>query len=253
MPSRPALLVRPSGSVAPPSPSGRLELLATYARDFSACGKSEEVDASADFDADAARRARGAGGRALDDADDEYAEARVPVVDLRPLAPPPRGASWDLCAGGGCVAAIVGDDAPASAAARARAHAAAGVPCVAATSGLREHVEAHLAAAGLGELFPSDRIICAADLPKGCGKPKPDIFLRAAALVGADPARCVAYEDAEAGLEAAWRAGCHVVDVTDYPGYPLPDGLAKAKVRQRAARAWLVEPADAGCGCGPLC
>ena len=137
--------------------------------------------------------------------------------------------------------------------ARARAHAAAGVPCVAATSGLREHVEAHLAAAGLGDLFPSARIICAADLPKGRGKPKPDIFLRAAALVGADPARCVAYEDAEAGLEAAWRAGCHVVDVTDYPGYPLPDGLAKAKVQQRAARAWLVEPADAGCGCGPLC
>ena len=72
-------------------------------------------------------------------------------------------------------------------------------------------------------------------------------------MVGADPARCVAYEDAEAGLEAAWRAGCHVVDVTDYPGYPLPDGLAKAKVQQRAARAWLVEPADAGCGCGALC
>mmetsp|Transcript_5877 Transcript_5877/g.17359 ORF Transcript_5877/g.17359 Transcript_5877/m.17359 type:complete len:250 (+) Transcript_5877:147-896(+) len=115
---------------------------------------------------------------------------------------------------------------------------ARGVPVVAATSGLRDHVEAHLAAAGLADLFPSDRIVCAADLPPGRGKPRPDIFLRAAQLVEADPRRCVAYEDAEAGLEAAWRAGCEVVDVTDLPGYPLPEGLARAKEAQRAERVF---------------
>ena len=83
-----------------------------------------------------------------------------------------------------CVAAI------------ARAWAARGVPVVCATSGLRDHVEPHLNAAGLGDLFPSDKIICAADLPKGRGKPLPDIFLRAAAVAGVDASRCIAYEDA---------------------------------------------------------
>ena len=97
------------------------------------------------------------------------------------------------------------------------------------TSGLREHVERHLAAAGLADIFPNDRIVCAADLPPGShGKPYPDIFIRAAALAGADPRRCVAYEDAEAGLEAAFRAGCEVVDVRDLEGYPLSDGLKAA-------------------------
>ena len=119
-----------------------------------------------------------------------------------------------------CVAAI------------ARAWAARGVPVVCATSGLRDHVEPHLAAAGLSDLFPSDKIVCAADLPKGRGKPLPDIFLRAAAVAGVDASHCVAYEDAEAGLKSAWAAGCAVVDVTGLPDYPLPEGLRAAKAAQ---------------------
>ena len=126
-----------------------------------------------------------------------------------------------------CVAAI------------ARAWAARGVPVVCATSGLRDHVEPHLAAAGLGDLFPSDKIVCAADLPKGRGKPLPDIFLRAAAVAGVDASNCIAYEDAEAGLKSAWAAGCAVVDVTGLPDYPLPDGLRAAKAAQVAKRDWL--------------
>ena len=126
-----------------------------------------------------------------------------------------------------CVAAI------------ARAWAARGVPVVCATSGLRDHVEPHLAAAGLSDLFPSDKIVCAADLPKGRGKPLPDIFLRAAAVAGVDASHCVAYEDAEAGLKSAWAAGCAVVDVTGLPDYPLPDGLRAAKAAQVQRRDWL--------------
>ena len=126
-----------------------------------------------------------------------------------------------------CVAAI------------ARAWAARGVPVVCATSGLRDHVEPHLAAAGVGDLFPSDKIVCAADLPKGRGKPLPDIFLRAAAVAGVDASRCIAYEDAEAGLKSAWAAGCAVVDVTGLPDYPLPEGLRAAKAAQVAKRDWL--------------
>mmetsp|Transcript_19816 Transcript_19816/g.61076 ORF Transcript_19816/g.61076 Transcript_19816/m.61076 type:complete len:234 (+) Transcript_19816:550-1251(+) len=126
-------------------------------------------------------------------------------------------------------------------AAIARKWTSRGVPVIAATSGLRDHVEHHLAEAGLGDLFPSDKIVTAADLPKGRGKPLPDIFIEAARMAGADVTKCVAYEDAEAGLESAWRAGCEVVDVTACEGYPLPEGLRKAKEVQRGKRAWLVE------------
>jgi beta-phosphoglucomutase-like phosphatase (HAD superfamily) len=123
--------------------------------------------------------------------------------------------------------------------AEARKHVAAGVPIIAATSGLREVVEHHIQAAGLQDLFPPDRIVCAADVGPGNGKPKPDIFLRAAEVIGADPTFCIAYEDAEAGFEAAWRAGCQVVDVRDQPGYPCPDALKSAMEKQRAGRTWL--------------
>jgi len=46
--------------------------------------------------------------------------------------------------------------------------------------------------------------VCGRDLPHG--KPAPDIFLLAAAEMGAVPTRCVVVEDAAAGIEAA-RAG----------------------------------------------
>lgn len=47
------------------------------------------------------------------------------------------------------------------------------------------------------------------------GKPAPDIFLLAAAELGADPATCLVVEDAPAGVEAAHAAGMQVVAVPD--------------------------------------
>ncbi|MEX6686555.1 HAD family phosphatase [Danxiaibacter flavus] len=43
------------------------------------------------------------------------------------------------------------------------------------------------------------------------GKPNPEIYLKAAELVKADPAKCVAFEDAIAGIKAAKGAGMRVV------------------------------------------
>lgn len=43
------------------------------------------------------------------------------------------------------------------------------------------------------------------------GKPDPEIYLTAAWRVGVDPARCVVFEDALAGIEAGLRAGMAVV------------------------------------------
>lgn len=44
-------------------------------------------------------------------------------------------------------------------------------------------------------------------------KPDPEVFLKAARDLDTDPADCVVFEDAEAGIEAAIRAGMGVVGV----------------------------------------
>jgi HAD superfamily hydrolase (TIGR01509 family) len=47
------------------------------------------------------------------------------------------------------------------------------------------------------------------------GKPAPDIYLRAAALLAAPPQACLALEDSENGVRAAVRAGMTVVQIPD--------------------------------------
>ncbi len=47
------------------------------------------------------------------------------------------------------------------------------------------------------------------------GKPAPDPYLAGAALLGADPARCLVFEDSAAGGDAAVAAGAAVVAVGD--------------------------------------
>ncbi|WP_405116264.1 beta-phosphoglucomutase [Paenibacillus sp. FSL K6-1217] len=46
-------------------------------------------------------------------------------------------------------------------------------------------------------------------------KPDPEVFLQAARLLGAAPAQCIVFEDAEAGVEGALRAGMGVVGIGD--------------------------------------
>jgi len=45
------------------------------------------------------------------------------------------------------------------------------------------------------------------------GKPDPEVFLKAAEMLGVDPGRCVVVEDAEAGIEAARRGGMRSIGV----------------------------------------
>jgi mannitol-1-/sugar-/sorbitol-6-phosphatase len=46
------------------------------------------------------------------------------------------------------------------------------------------------------------------------GKPDPEGYLLAASLLGAEPADCLVFEDAPAGIEAGRAAGMHVVGIT---------------------------------------
>ena len=56
------------------------------------------------------------------------------------------------------------------------------------------------------------------------GKPDPEGYLRAASLLGRDPAETVVFEDAPAGIESARASGAQVVVVGTYDG-PAADGL----------------------------
>jgi len=85
------------------------------------------------------------------------------------------------------------------------------------------NIEIVLDALKLRERFHA--VVGAADVKRG--KPDPEIFLTAAARLGAEPANCVVFEDAPAGIEAARRAGmaCVVVATTLSRGQfaALPD------------------------------
>lgn len=53
-------------------------------------------------------------------------------------------------------------------------------------------------------------------------KPAPDIFLEAARRIGANPARCRAYEDTDLGLEAIRAAGMEAIDVRELLRHDRP-------------------------------
>jgi len=48
------------------------------------------------------------------------------------------------------------------------------------------------------------------------GKPHPELFLRAAELLGVEPKRCLVFEDAEPGFLAAQAAGMTYIDVRPF-------------------------------------
>ena len=79
----------------------------------------------------------------------------------------------------------------------------AGIRCAVGSSGCRANVDFVLEKCRIGQWFEA-RI--SGDAVTHC-KPDPEIYLKAAAAVGCDPADCVVFEDAKAGIESARRAG----------------------------------------------
>lgn len=96
-----------------------------------------------------------------------------------------------------------------------------GIPKAVATSTVRAE-----ALVSLGALFGRFAALAAGDEVRN-GKPAPDIFLLAAERVGADPARCLALEDSEAGTIAATAAGMAAIIVPDLK-QPSPAVAARA-------------------------
>lgn len=102
--------------------------------------------------------------------------------------------------------------------------AAAGVPLGLASNSPRAFVERALAGAGLtGSASPFATIMTASDVERP--KPAPDLYLAAAAALGADPARCAGLEDSPPGAASALAAGLFVIGVPYFPDGDLPAGV----------------------------
>lgn len=84
-----------------------------------------------------------------------------------------------------------------------------GIKQAVASSAPIENIHAVVAALGIRPYFAA--IVSGADLP---GKPRPDVFLKAARLVGVLPKDCLVIEDAVHGVQAARSAGMQCIAVT---------------------------------------
>jgi beta-phosphoglucomutase-like phosphatase (HAD superfamily) len=83
------------------------------------------------------------------------------------------------------------------------------VPFAVVSGSTRDSVTASLTALGLLDRFPV--LVCAGEYAKP--KPHPEAYLTAARLLGADPAKCLVFEDTELGVQAAEAAGMACVRV----------------------------------------
>jgi len=97
---------------------------------------------------------------------------------------------------------------------------AGAIPCAIGSSTPRENIECVIDALKLRDFFQV--IVAGQDVTHG--KPNPEVFLIGARRLGVPPARCVVFEDAHVGLEAARAGGMKVVGVaTTHPADTLRD------------------------------
>jgi HAD superfamily hydrolase (TIGR01509 family) len=108
-------------------------------------------------------------------------------------------------------------------------HAAYGGRIAVASGADRPKVELQLARCGLAPWFTGERVFSGHDLPRS--KPFPDVYLAAAAALGADPRRCAVIEDTVTGVTAGVAAGATVF------GYSPPEAGHDAPGQLRAAGA----------------
>jgi HAD superfamily hydrolase (TIGR01509 family) len=93
---------------------------------------------------------------------------------------------------------------------------AAGVPMALVTNTYRDLAEKALNSIGRQYFTVT---VCGDEVPHG--KPAPDIYLRAAELLGLDPAECLAVEDSVTGTLSAETAGCPVLVVPNDVEVPV--------------------------------
>jgi beta-phosphoglucomutase-like phosphatase (HAD superfamily) len=111
----------------------------------------------------------------------------------------------------------------------------AGVPCALGTNAEPANVQFVLERSGYGKFFRTT--VDGQQVEHA--KPHPEIYLTAAARLGADPARCVVFEDSPGGMAAARAAGMRLVALlTTLTAAPEAD-LAIADFEDERLAAWL--------------
>ncbi len=101
----------------------------------------------------------------------------------------------------------------------------AGLPYAVATNSHERGARLSLTSAGLWGRFGA---VVGYDMVARA-KPAPDVFAHAAELLGAEPAKCVAFEDSVLGSKAAHDAGMQVVQVPDILPDISPNATAVAR------------------------
>lgn len=103
-----------------------------------------------------------------------------------------------------------------------------------ASSNSRTLIEAVLCSHGIRQYF--DAIVTSCDVK--AGKPAPDVYVKAAQLLGVKPSDCVVFEDIPAGIMAGKAAGMYVFAVED----SFSEGLTEKK--KELADGWISDYAD---------
>ena len=111
--------------------------------------------------------------------------------------------------------------------------AESGRPCAVATSTKTAKAEYKLNSANLRGFFQA---VIGGDQVEN-GKPAPDIYLKAAAVLGVKAAHCGVFEDSEPGLRAAQASGARVVWV---PDLALVDAATQGLVAAQAGSLLVV-------------
>ncbi|MCO1597183.1 HAD-IA family hydrolase [Micromonospora sp. RHAY321] len=109
--------------------------------------------------------------------------------------------------------------------------ARSGLPWAVVTSADARLAEARLGAAGIA----APVLVTVDDV--SAGKPDPQGYLRAAALLGVSPARCLVVEDAEVGLEAGRAAGAMTAALKGLDGDLRLDDLTQLAQRLESTPA----------------
>jgi len=116
---------------------------------------------------------------------------------------------------------------------------AARYPLALASGSERAVVEAVLQLRGLRRFFSA--VVCGSEVPQG--KPAPDIFLRAAELLGAEPRECWVIEDSKPGVAAGLAAGMQVIAITNtHPAEELAHASYVVRTYSEIEALLLAEP-----------
>lgn len=102
-----------------------------------------------------------------------------------------------------------------------------GLPMAIASSTPRARAEVLLERSGIGKLFPKELILVRESVERP--KPAPDIYLKAAELMGIHPSEQLVFEDSATGLQAARTAGSPSIAM---PIFTSPAYVAKIRAQK---------------------